>query len=251
MAKLEAFDSQEAIPEALRDYYTERDGKWVPEVPALHTALDGERQQRAAATRKATELEAKLREIEAKLAAQPPPGTQQGTGTTDADAATRLKRDYDERIKAIESKLQAAETRAQEAEQREAESSLSDSLRSTLLELGVPKTAVEDLVQLPKFRQPWRKTEAGEFAPFDGDVPRLDPDNPKRHMGAKAYAREYLKENPHWLPPSNGGGAAGSANNGRTPRVITVTREELRDAANYQRVQDEAAKTGATIQYTD
>lgn len=251
MAKLEAYDSQDAVPEALRDYYVERDGKWVPEVPALHTALDGERQQRATATRRANELEAKVRDLEARLAANPAPadpGT--GGGAADGEAVARLKREYDERIKAIEQKFEAAEKARVEAEQKLDETSLSDALRSTLLEMGVPKSAVEDLVNLPKFRQPWRKTDGGEFAPYEGDMPRLDPDNPKRHMTAKAYAREYLKENPHWLPPSTGGGASGSTN-GRTARVITVSREELRDAGRYEALQAEAAKTGATIQYTD
>ena len=252
--KLEPFDSQDDIPEALRDYYVERDGKWVPDAPELYekgrAALDGERAQRAAAIKRAEAAEARARDLEAKLKAAPTADPAQGGGGDTEAAAARLKREYDERIKAIEQKLELADKRAVEAEQKLDESSLSDSLRSTLLELGVPKAAVEDLVHLPRFREPWRKTESGEFAPFEGDLPRYDPDNPKRPMSAKAYAKEYLKDNAHWLPPSNGGGASGSGAN-RTPRVITVSREELRDAASYERIQGEAAKTGATIQYTD
>lgn len=251
--KLEAYDTQDDIPEALRDYYVEREGKWVPEVPALHSALSGEKQQRAAAIRRADAAEAKARELETRLAAieargEGPADGAGGDGERGKEVE-RLKREYDERLKQIETKLTEERERREAAERDRDESAISDHLRGALLEEGVPKGAIEDLIVLPRFRQPWRKTDNG-YAPFEGEVPRIDPDSPSKPMSAKAYAREFLRAHPHWLPGSSGSGASGSGAAARGG-TITVSRSELRDAANYQRVQEQAAKTGATIQVTD
>jgi hypothetical protein len=263
VAKLESYDNKDAVPAVLRDYYVEKDGKWIPDAPELYqgglNALEGERQQRAAAVKRAEAAEAKVKAAEDKLkaaetaaaAAAAASATEAGGAATDtAKEFERLKREYDERLKAVEQKAAEDEKRRVAAEERLRETSLSDTLRAAILEAGVPKGAVEDLVTHPRFRAPWKQTEGGEFAPFEGDMPRLDPDAPAKTMSARAYVKEYLKENPHWLPGSNGSGAQG-AGPGRRGGVVTVSRDELRDAASYQRITSEAEKSGAVIQVTD
>ena len=251
MPKLEAFDSRDAIPEALRDYYVEQDGKWVPDAPGLHGALSGERQQRSAAVRRAEAAERKAQELETRLQAlekQPEHGS--GDGDAHKSAVERLERDFKAQLKQFETQLTAERELRETAERERDESGLSDHLRSALLEEGVPKGAIEDLIALPRFRQPWKKTDSG-YAPHEGEAPRYDPENPAKNMSARAYAKEYLKANPHWLPPSSGSGANGSGTPVNRGGVITVTKEQLRDASNYEKLQEQAAKTGAIIQYTD
>lgn len=257
MPKLESYESQDAIPEALREFYIEKNGRWVPDAPELYAAgqnaLDGERRQRAEATKRAEALEAKLREAEAKLqeaVAAPTPRGEEAKGEAAAEIV-RLKREYDSRLSAFEAELKAHKEKAQTAERALQEKSIQDVLRAAALDAGVPKESIEDLISLPKFRQPWRMTETGDPAPYDGDVPRYDPDATGRPMTAKSYVAEYLKENKHWLPQPTGGGAHGSLSGRQAGGVITVSREQMRDHAQYNAVQQQAQKTGATIQVTD
>lgn len=247
------YEKQEAVPEALREYYVERDGAFVLDAPELEEAgtraLEHERKQRAEAVKKAEAAERRAKDAEAKLAAVPPPPDPASPPATGTGEAEKLKKEYDERIKAIEVMLKESQDKTAAAEAKLVETTISDVLRNALVEAGVPKAAVEDLVTLPKFRAPWRMADNGP-APFDGETPRLDPDAPTKNMSPKAYAKEFLKENPHWLGSSAGGGANGNG----TPRsgaTITVTRSEMKDIARYQAVQEQATKTGATILIAD
>ena len=237
------------IPEVLRDYYLDKGDKFVldAEIPDedVQKILARERQQRATATKRATELEAQLHQTQEELKTAkaeaphlPPDATKE---------AERLKRQYDDRIKAIEAKLQAEEEGRKAAQLELAERSISDTLRTAALDAGVPKGAVEDLIALPRFRKPWRMGDAGEPVPYEGEEARFDPDRPGMPMSAKTYVKEYLKENKHWIPPSNGGGAAGNTA-ARSSGVIAISREDMHHLENYERVKAEAAKTGASIE---
>lgn len=258
MAKLEVYDSQDAIPDHLRDHYVERKGRWYPDAPELYAegenAIRGERLQRESAIKRAAEAERKAQEFETKLKQLEQDSIVGGDPTRGADASAefaRLKREYDARLAAFEAELTTHKEKAQTAERALQEKAINDVLRAAALESGVPKESVEDLISLPKFRQPWRMTETGEPAPFDGDLPRFDPDAPGRPLAAKSYVREYLKENKHWVPPPSGGGANGSSTARATSGVITVTRAEMRDHQKYRAVTEQAEKIGAVIQVLD
>lgn len=245
-------DTLDELPEELRAVasliYREDGGKFRLNADDLgdagRRAIEHERRQRADAIRAREALEAKLAELQAKIESAP---AGDGDGAA-AKEAERVKRAYDERLKSIEAKLQAAEEQRQQAENKLADSTISDALRAAALELGVPKESVEDLIQLPRFRSPWKLVD-GAPVPLDGELPRFDPESPNRTMSAKSYVREYLKDNKHWLPPSNGGAAPGGPSRATGALgQFTLTAEQAKNVSTYRAAKEAAAKVGAEVQ---
>src|SRR5262245_58994003 len=211
-------------------------------------SIEGERRQRSAAMKKASELERQLGDLQSELerlrAERVPPEVDVAKAERDQE-----RKAFETRLKSLEAKLAAADERAVAAERERDDSTITAGLRTALADEGLSAERIEDLVTLPRFRQPWRKGTDG-FAPYDGDLARTEGESGKP-MSYKTYANQFLQEHKHWLPPSNGGGAVGSAAGGMRGGIIRVTRDELREARDYERITQDAEKRGATIQVID
>lgn len=243
----------EALEPTRRELYVEKDGKWIldAEVPpgstdAAMRALEHERKQRADAVRARDDGAQKLATLQAELDALRAKSTEAPPADQTQKEAERLRREYDDRIKAVESKLAKAEEKAAAAETRLAETSITDTLRAAAIDAGIDPERVEDLITLPRFRSPWKYHE-GSPTVFDGEMPRLDPDKAGANMTAKSYVREFLKENKGWQPPSSGSGATGANRANGTPAAHVITRAQAENVDSYRTAKATAEKAGVPL----
>lgn len=214
MALKAVYDTEEAIPEAQRDLYTERDGKFVldigddelrqhPSAKALKNALDREKEQRRQFSEKLTAAEARLEglpedfnadeyqrlkdgakdgeSIDARLTAQ---RTQ-----LEAKYATDLKK-KDERLTLVEGALKRK--------------SIDDGLTQALVDAGIdPK----HLKLVKGYLAPRVKIEEedGEFsAVVDTEI------NPHMPLGEFIKSWAGTDEGKEYIAKPTGGGAQGS-----------------------------------------
>lgn len=91
------FDTQEAVPEAFRDHYEERDGKWhfkAPEDDGLKTAIAAERQKREAAEKLAKKAADELKSLQTKADAAKAGLTEEQLEKLRADIRNDLEKEY-------------------------------------------------------------------------------------------------------------------------------------------------------------
>jgi hypothetical protein len=221
------YDKIDAVPEAFRSLYTERDGKAVltgvsglktqRDVDAVSEALRKERYDHALA-REALKpwstLGLKPEDIVAKLDKFP-----------ELEALAAAAGNIDEKVKAViepriaqataplqrelattKTEVENWRTRATTAETNLTSYRRNDGVRAAATELAVINTAIADieLVASVYFDQ----TDDGKFVTksgIDGVTPGL---------GFKEWLRDMQKSRPHWWPASQGGGGNGGNGNG-------------------------------------
>jgi hypothetical protein len=250
------YESADEIPEGLRDYYVQRDGKFVLDLDAADTAppdglrkaLDSERRVRAEEERRRKAAESQIAELKAQVEAA-------AKAKPDRDAAGddlqrqlgAQKKAYDERLAALERAVQAESERRASAEKRLADKAISDTLRSAAIELGIPSSIVDDVVSHPRIAAPWKLSDEGTPLLYDGDQLRYSLKDPSRPMTAAEYLADVAKG---YLPPSSGAGARGSSST--PPRgQITLSRSAAKDINAYQRAKEAATKAGQELVITD
>lgn len=262
MALKAVLETLDDLPAELRplaeQLYVARGGKYVlntedePLADSGRRALDNERRLRAEAVKQAEAMRQQMAELEAKMndASRTKPAETPAAGGTD-DIQKQLasqKAEFDRNLQRLEKALGEERGVREKAESRLAETKIVDALRQAALDAGVLDTAIPDAIN--RARQVWRMGENGEPAPYDGEAVIYSHKDPTRPMSPREHLDTILRDAPHLLRPSGGGGAQGGAS-ARASGVITVSRSDLRDAATYQRVQEQAAKSGATIQVAD
>lgn len=197
----QTFDTREAALEALGGALEERDGKFSVG-GTLRKAFDdaGEnakesqkyRTRAQTAEKTARDLESQLNETKAQLQELLNLKPEELRGQLEESARERgkLKNQLDELTKALEPLK--AENEAFKA--REAEAKIVDALRQAAAELGVRAEATRDVERLKALFAV--SSESGEILDASG-------------RDVKAVVAAELKESPHWLPQSTGGGSTG------------------------------------------
>jgi hypothetical protein len=240
VAKLtRSYDTADLVPEAFRDYYVERDGKFQLELDAesggddlakVKRALDSERRVRANEEKQRKELEIKLAELEAN----PPKG--------DADDS-RVKA-WQKRIETLEAAVKAADDKSAAAERRLADTRIAEALRAAAIKIGVEAKAVEDVIMLPYVRSPWKLDENGRPQAFDGESLLYSEKRPDQPIPADEFLAAQLKDKPHYFPPSSGANTAGSSGTRHNGQQFVISRADAKESAKYEAGQAAAKAAG-------
>lgn len=200
-----AFDKQEDVPEAFRDDYEERDGKWRPkdEAAALKSALDEERSKRKAAEKATEKAAAELRDAQRDADAK-------GKGVT-SEQLEALRADI---RKDFETEHGAKFKRLEELEAENHSMKHGDVIKKHAGELKVLGDRLDDFVKL--YGDQFALTTDGQL--MVKDKPGVDP---------KKLVAELVKQQPGWVEGSkaDGGGVGGDQTGGGSPTGLTF--EEL------------------------
>jgi hypothetical protein len=261
------YDSQDAIPEAIRAEYEEKDGKFVLKVDGDHPVVIEATKQAVDAARQATELKAKLEGFREnnttllkELGAQSFDDAKQrlkelkkidpaeyerlkdrtreleGQGIRTSEDVTRLflertRSQVEAAVKPLQDELSAIRDRERRANEALARTTLENALRDAGVKAGVDEKAMPDFLN----------RGMSVFAIKDGQVVALkngEPQFSRRKAGesltAEEWAQDLATDAPHLFRPSRGGGAPGSA--GSAPRKRYVSGEPLEFGSNLEAI---------------
>lgn len=244
MAKLAAvLESLDSVAEPLRELYTEVDGKFVldadveghPAVGGLKSALEKERKERkdllarirgAGDPAELDRLKAELEELKGKAAGESKPDVEALRKKWDAESATRL---------------QAIERERDQSRAELRQLKLDDRLRLAALDAGVRKSALEDVLEVT--RRHFDLDDKGRVVVLDDDG------DPSSKTVEKFF--EGLKETKSWFfegAPGAGSGTRGGGGSGLSGGVLTISREDAKNASQYQAARARAAKDGLRLE---
>lgn len=214
------------IPEAFRELYTEKNGKYEltgiagvktqADIDRLQTALEKERNDHKAVKERFSvwgdlqyedvvkkldrfpELEAaaagKLDETKIEEIVQ-----NRVNGTLNSKLAP-----LDRELKTTKTALEQATAKVQEYETREIRRSIHDSVREAIIAAKVLPEATEDALLLAE----------RVFEVVDGKVVTKDGVGVTPGLNAKLWLDSIAEKRPHWWPASQGGGGTGGAGGG-------------------------------------
>jgi ElaB/YqjD/DUF883 family membrane-anchored ribosome-binding protein len=243
------------VDEALRSLYVEKDGQFVLDVEggddlkaAGTQALANERKARAAAEKALKDLKAQLGDMDPvkakeaiRIIAELEEKNLLGEGKFEEAVAKRVERIAAEgktREDALNSETKGLRSQLEEL-------LIDNGIQAVAIKAGIIPTAVDDAVRYAKTI--WRLKE-GKPVPMKGDD-ILYGKEPNQPMTMDEWISERAKDRPHWFGPSSGGGATGSAQNGRAAvgGTITLSREQAKDRAAYLAAKEQAEKAGAQL----
>jgi len=210
-------DSLDAVPEAQRSLYVERDGKFhldvtgLEDTKGLKSALESERKaaREAEAARKALEKQyegmdpVKFKEIMARFE-NDEEGKLIAAGKISEVVDKRMARqraELERQVEAEKANTAAAIQRAEAHIQRV----LDNEIRAASGELH--KFAVDDALLLG--RQIFKLDDKGNAVQFDSDGRVVLGKDGKTPFGPKEWLEDMKKTKPHWFPASGSGGGAG------------------------------------------
>ena len=250
MALKAVYSSQEEIPEAHRELFSEKGGKWEIQVEGMKTEADIERLQvgleKERNEHKATKE--KLRpfqgldpeDVRTKLE------TLASTKSVDENKINELvEARIKTRIAPLERENQELKTKTQEQEgiigdfkSKETKRTVTDTVRDAASKLKVRQEALDDVLLWGQ--NVFKVTEDGKVATEDGLTPDL-------------WLADMQQKRPHWWPESSGGGAGGSGGGGSFAENpfsaehwnMTKQGEMLRE--NREKAEKYAKAAGTTI----
>ncbi|MDP3717103.1 MAG: hypothetical protein Q8T13_04955 [Acidobacteriota bacterium] len=242
----------DALPEATRGLYVEKDGKFIldldgdDDVTGLKGALDKEREN-------GKKLAKELQQLRTDLA---------GTDPVKAKAAIKRLQELEDKelIEAGEvEKLVTKRVAALEADKnaeierlkgelggrdaRLSELLIDNQLRQVATKVKVRDTAVDDFIARG---QRLYKLKDGKAVPMNGEEIAYSKKKANEPMPMEEWAADLVANAPHLFEGSGGGGSQQSAGGGG--KAFTITREEARDSGKYRQMKDEAARAGQDLQ---
>lgn len=229
---IESEEKLKELPEQFRGFYSPKDGKFTLDVAPrkdIHRFMDSSREAEAKAKKASADFEgldptearesvALKRRLEEKKLLE--------KGDVDAVLARREEAARAEERK----KADAAESRASASDKRLSQVLIDAELAKAVVESDIVDTALKDVLLLG---QSQFRVVGGELQTADGiAVPET---------GVKAWLRDQLKERPHWLKPSSGGGTPPKSPGGGTPPAKQRSKMSHQEKADYQRTHGMAA----------
>jgi hypothetical protein len=227
--------SLDEVPEALREFYQEKDGKFVfqaddirdhPDALGLKSALDKEKEERRKAKKAADELKQQLEELGAdpeeikKILAEHAKSKDKkllDEGKVDELIEQRTKKMRDE----YEKKLQELTGERDTTLGRLSEVLIDKSLMEAATRGKVRETAIEDV--LARGKRIW-KLKDGQPIPMNGEEVIYGKDS--KPISMTDWIGELQNTAPHLFEGSSGGGAGGSGGGGGGGGVKYVSRAE-------------------------
>jgi hypothetical protein len=272
----------DALPEAARAFYTERDGKWYLDADGVdhegkqRGALEKERQKSAQLSRQIAEVMNKLGDVDPEKAreavtqlrqfqdqAELGEIPEQFRGAIDKIVAKRIERaqaDHQTQVAAFQKQLKDASTK---------EASLTGTLRQHMLHNGIRDLAAKKGVKPEHFDDVVaRLTHIG----LQGVTWDIDPTKPegeqlvaKKKNGDIAYGKDASKPMsfeegfellatavPGFFLPNTGGDARpGSGGSRVAGGAYRLPASQSKDVAKYQAAKAEAAKLGVPLVIDD
>jgi hypothetical protein len=228
------YEAQDGIPEAYRELYTERNGKWeLTEVEGVKTQTDVDKLTEAARKERADhadtkktlaslkpfadlemtheELQEKLDRVE-ELEAAAKAGGKLNEEELEAAVERRLARKLkplERQISTLTEERDALTGKVGELQGREDRRAVVKAAVAAAQKAGVPQDALPD-VELAAEVMLVRETESGDIITKDGIG--VTP-----NVGAETWIADMLPKRPMWNPTSSGGGARGSGKSGGFP----------------------------------
>lgn len=240
-------ETLENVPEPLRPYYEERDGKHVlranvrehPDTLALRRALDEERGNVKSWKQKAAEYDAlgytpqqiaDLKTEYEKLKGTP----------KDQETVETLRKKFEAEWG---KKVSDAETRATQLERALLDRDINDDNRRAMLEAGVLPDEIEDQLRLTRDR----------FDRKDGRTIVLDEDGRPDTMTVEKFWKDYYRQKKPRVYKGSGaaGGDAPPGVPGAAGGAVTLTRAEAKDPVKYRAARERAEKDGRPFMLVD
>lgn len=243
----------DALPEALRGLYIEKDGKFTldadfEDVGGLKSALEKERTNRSATEKALSEIRkqlgdadpAKAREALRKLQELEDKGLlAEGKFEELLKQRTeRLATDYEGKLKDAADKLAASDKRL-------AELVIDNELRAVASRKKVRESAVEDFLE--RGRKVYRLVD-GKAVPMKGDEIVFGK-KPNEPMSMDEWADSIAPNASHLFEGSGGGGAGGGGAHKSGPHTISAA--DAKDRSKYLAAQEAATKAGQTLTITE
>lgn len=249
-------DSVEDVPEALRDLYVERDGRYVLDVEGMipQERLREFRDNNIRLLKEQEELKRQLSEfsaIDPKKYAEMQQRMQEIDDQKMIDAGkieellqartARLVADYDAQIKGYQKKVQELESGHATLSDELAKERIDNRLRDVASATGVRKTALPDLIN--RGRRVWKLVDGLPVA-MQGEQTIYGKD-PSKPMSMEEWVTSLAEEAPHLFEPSSGSGAQNQGNHGARPGVRTIPRG---DPAAFGKHLEDIASGKAVVQ---
>lgn len=218
-----SYDKEDEVPEAHKELYTERDGKWVltgvegggyDNVRRLEGSLDKERKDHKETKGKYAKLNGlDIDELLTRNSEYDELKIKAEGGTVDETkieqmVGIRLKQKLAplERENAeLKTKVQTYETQVGELTGKERSRTIREALRSAATKLKVPDAAIEDVELLGE--RLFEIDDSGRIVAKDnvGVTPGIDP---------AMWLGDQREKRPHWFPGNVGGGSGGGKGQG-------------------------------------
>lgn len=245
----------DALPEALRGLYIEKDGKFVldadvEDVGGLKSALGKERTSRETLEKTLADLRKALGDADPVKAREAydtllklDDGKLLSEGKHEEWLTARTKRMRED----FEGKLKETGDKLTTAEKRLAELVIDNELRAVASTKKVRDTAVDDFLE--RGRKVYKLVD-GKAVPHKADG-TVEYGKDGKAMSMAEWADGIVTAAPHLFEGSSGGGAQNGGAGGRGGGAHTITREQARDRTAYKAASDAAAKAGAQLQVVD
>lgn len=245
----------DALPEALRGFYIEKNGMFVldadfEDVGGLKSALEKERTNRSTLEKTLSDLKKQLGDADPAKAREALKKLQDledqkliSEGKLEEILKSRTERivaDYDGKIRERDEKLTAAEKRLEELV-------IDNELRKVAAAKKVRDTAVDDFVE--RGRKVYRLKD-GKAVPMKGDEIVFGK-KPNEPMGMDEWADSLTPTAPHLFEGSSGGGANNGAGGGGPKGPFTISTADAKDRSKYLAANEAAKKAGQTLTIVD
>lgn len=217
------YDSQDAIPEAHRELFTETDGKFLlTGVEGMKSQGDIDRIMESLRKEKNDHQITKDKfkpfsewdhaDVQSKLDKYPELEAAAAGGADEEKIAaiaegriTQATAPLQRNIESLTTERDQWQTRAEAAETTLVTRDRNDGVRTAALEMKVHSTALPDIEMAAGMF--FEQKEDGSFM-TKNDIPGVTPG-----LDFKAWLKEMQTSRPHWWPESEGGGAGGGAGN--------------------------------------
>lgn len=266
------FRSEDEIPEGLREYYVEENGRWVLDDPGSKSADDVRKALAARDHEKtqAAELRKEIEALKAKL------GDIDPEQLPDAIEALRQRDEIEQQKLIAEKRFEEAAERkyqrqlaemkrqadsiAQALEQQKKEYEalfsdygkvrINDALSREFVEAGIDPDFLDAAVQMEARRweiDPQSKSPVAIEYIDNGQTKVTAMGSDGKPLTMKEHARIFLRDKPKWAMPSNGSNAS-HQNNRNSANQFAITETDARDLRKYEAVRARAQQAGVDVQ---
>lgn len=216
----------EALPEAVRAFYVEKDGKYALSVDGMvseaeydevNTKLVEFRENNRTLHKKVTEFETRYKDVDPDKyrtqATELEKLQKAGIGKAD-DFSAQVAKAVADAVNPLNDRMKAIEDERNKAQAQLSERDRDDALWSVGQKAGVKESAKE--FYLTAARKVWQRTEKGELVAKNGETPLYSKQRGKATdpLSLEEWATQWLPQEADFLYKTSGGGGANNDKGG-------------------------------------